>query len=494
MDKDNRPIRVRFAPSPTGHMHLGSARTALYDYLAAKRYGGKFILRIEDTDMKRYVPEAEQELIDGLHWLGITYDEGPDIGGPYGPYRQSDKKEIYLEFAEKLVESGHAFYCFCDSERLAKVREEQLKNKQSIHYDGTCRNLSILEAKERIRNGEKCVIRFKTPKEGTTTVNDLLRGDITINNSQIDDAILVKSDGWALYHLAAMVDDYMMKITHVIRSSEWLASLPLHALICRAFEWQEPVWIHLSIFLKPSGKGKMSKRETVDSLKDGHSFFIKDLKDLGYTPEGVVNWIALMGWSLDDKTEFFTMKDLEKDFSLNRLNPSPAAINYSKLDYFNGLHIRNLEDKDLAQRLLPFFIAEGIPATVEKLERIVPILKERLPTLDEAIPMAAFFFKENITYPSEELIQKGLNSDDTKSILSQTLIELKKINEIDKEILEPSLRAFGEENGYSAGQVFGTLRVAVTGQKVSPPLFESMAIIGKDKVLERITNAIDLLK
>ncbi len=494
MEKENQPIRVRFAPSPTGHMHLGSARTALYDYLVAKNLGGKFILRIEDTDVQRYVPEAEKEMIAGLKWLGIQYDEGPDIGGPYGPYRQSEKKMIYQEFAEKLVNSGHAFYCFCTSEHLAKVREEQLTNKKNLHYDGTCRNLGIEEAKKRIENGEKYVIRFKTPLDGITTVRDHLRGEISINNSQIDDAILVRSDGWGLYHLTAMVDDHLMKITHVIRGSEWLPSLPLHALICRAFGWDEPVWVHLSVFLKPSGKGKMSKRETAEEIKDGHSFFIKDLADLGYIPEGVVNWIALMGWSLDDKSEFFTMKDLETNFSLDRLNPSPAAINYTKLDYFNGLHIRNLTDRDLAERLLPFFKRAGVNASVEKLIRIAPILKERLPTLDEAIPMAAFFFKDEILYAKEDLIQKGLTKENSLLILEKSLSEIQKNQRIEKDKTEPVLRAFGEENGFSAGQVFGTLRVAITGQKVSPPLFETMEIIGIDIVKKRIRNAIQIVK
>lgn len=491
--KNNQTIRVRFAPSPTGHMHLGSARTALYDYLAAKRYGGQFILRIEDTDKKRYVPEAEQELIDGLRWLGIKYDEGPDIGGPYGPYRQSERKEIYLEYAKKLVESGKAFYCFCSPEKLAKVREEQLKNRQSLHYDGTCREIPIDEAEQRIASGERYVIRFKSPLEGETTVTDLLRGKITVKNSQLDDSVLVKSDGWALYHLAAMVDDYLMKITHVIRSSEWLPSLPLHALICRAFGWEEPVWVHLSVFLNPSGKGKMSKREKADLKNEGHSFFIKDLNEMGYIPEGVVNWISLMGWSLDDKTEFFTMADLEANFSLEKLNPSPAAINYSKLDYFNGLHIRNLGERDLANRLVPFFKNQGFDVTLEKLEKIIPVLKERLITLDDAIPMAGFFFKDELSYQIEDLIQKGLDANSTRKILQKSLELFEKESILDKEMLEPVLRNYGAENGFSAGQVFGTLRVAITGQKVSPPLFESMEIIGIEKVKDRIKKAQKLL-
>ncbi len=489
----SQPVRVRFAPSPTGHMHLGSARTALYDYLIAKKTGGKFILRIEDTDVKRYVPGAEEELITGLRWLGLEYDEGPDIGGPYGPYRQSERKEIYFDYARKLVEAGNAYYCFCTPERLNHMREEQQRRKEPPHYDGTCRGIPLEEAEKRIHQGEKFVIRFKTPRSGSTTVTDLLRGEITVENHTLDDAILVKSDGWALYHLAAMVDDHLMKITHVIRGSEWLPSLPLHALICRAFGWQEPVWIHLSVFLKPSGKGKMSKRESADLLKDGYSIFVKDLRDLGYTPEAVVNWVALMGWSYDDHTEFFTLDDLIEKFNLEHLNPSPAAINFSKLDHFNGLHIRNLSDTELARRIAPFFERENIPVDIEKLIRIAPILKERIANLDDAVPMAAFFFKEEVKYSYEEMVPKGLSPDQVKQILKDSYQILSNLPELKVELAEPPMRSYVESSGFSASQVFGILRVAVTGQKISPPLFESMEIIGMEKVLERIEKAIHLI-
>ena len=337
---NTQPARVRFAPSPTGHMHLGSARTALYDYLMAKQTGGQFILRIEDTDFKRYVPSAEEELINGLRWLGLEWDEGPDKGGPYGPYRQSERKEIYTKYAEQLVEAGHAYYCFCTPERLTRMREEQQKLKQPPLYDGLCRDLPLEEARQRAAAGEKYTIRFKTPKTGTTVVRDAMRGEISVENRTIDDYILVKSDGWALYHLAAMVDDFEMKITHVIRGSEWLPSLPLHVLIIRAFGWPEPEWVHLSVFLKPSGKGKMSKRESADLIKDGHSIFVKDLEDLGYLPEAVVNWVALMGWSYDDHTEIFSLPEMVEKFSLEKLNPSPAAINFTNFYYFYGYYIR----------------------------------------------------------------------------------------------------------------------------------------------------------
>lgn len=494
MKTSNSPVRVRFAPSPTGHMHLGSARTALYDYLIAKKTGGQFILRIEDTDFKRYIPGAEQELIDGLRWLGIDFDEGPDVGGPYGPYRQSERKEIYLTYAKKMVESGNAYYCFCSPERLSRVREEQQKRKEAPHYDGTCRNLRAEEASKRIESGEKFVIRFKSPKEGSTTVTDLLRGDITVENRTLDDYILVKSDGWALYHLAAMVDDQLMKITHVIRGSEWLPSLPLHSLIIRALNWQEPVWVHLSVFLKPSGKGKMSKREKDDLLKDGYSIFIKDLKDLGYTPEAVLNWVALMGWSYDDHTEFFTLEDLVEKFNLEHLNPSPAAINFTKLDHFNGLHIRHLDDVELAERIAPYFLAKGIKADTSTLKKIAPILKERIATLDEAVEMAGFFFEDNVKPQVDELTPKGLSAVQAKEILTESYTLLEGVAAFDHTKAETPMRAYVERSGLSAGQVFGVLRVAVTGQKVSPPLFESMEIIGKTKVLERINRAIQLLE
>ncbi len=487
------PARVRFAPSPTGHVHLGSARTALYNYLLAKRTGGQFILRIEDTDTKRFVQGAEEELIEGLKWLGIKWDEGPDVGGPYGPYRQSQRIEIYKKYAQELVESGHAFYCFCTPEHLTKVREDQQKRKLPPHYDGTCRNLSKEEAETRIKNGEKYVIRFKTPKEGTTTVHDHIRGDITVENSTLDDYILVKSDGFALYHLAAMVDDHLMKITHVIRGSEWLPTFPLHSLLYRAFGWEEPIFLHLSIFLKPSGKGKMSKRDAAEASKDGYSTFISELKELGYLPEAVDNWIALMGWSYDDHTEFFTMKDLVEKFSIDHLNPSPAAINFTKFDHFNGLHIRALTAEDLAERIEPFFTKAGYTTSRDVLIKIAPLLKERLATLDDAVEMAGFFFKDSVTPSVEDLIQKGLTREQTLQIAQETEKVLISQSTVQITVVEPPMRELVEKLGFSVGQVFGVLRVAVTGQRVSPPMFESMEIIGREKVLKRIKKAINLL-
>lgn len=488
-----KPARVRFAPSPTGHMHLGSARTALYDYLLAKQTGGQFILRIEDTDQKRTVKGAEQELYDGLRWLGLKWDEGPEIGGDFGPYRQTERLEIYQKYARQLVEIGHAFYCFCSPERLKKVREEQISKKENTHYDGFCRNISIQEADVRIRNGESHVVRFKAPKEGVTIVVDELRGELVVENRTLDDIILIKSDGLALYHLAAVIDDHLMEITHVFRGSEWLPTFPLHALIHRAFEWEEPKWFHLSVFLKPSGKGKMSKREAADLAKDGKSIFIKDLNELGYLPEAVVNWIALMGWSYDDHTEVFSMGELIEKFNLSKLNPSPAAINFSKLDHFNGVHIRNLPVEELSARLLPYFEAEGFSVDNERLKKITPIIQERLVTLDDAIGLAGFFFNENVTPNPQELIAKKMSVQESLRIAKEMLKIIEDLPDSAKETLEEPLRDLVDRTGFKAGQIFGILRIAVTGLNVSPPLFESMEIIGKKKVVERLKNAIEML-
>jgi len=488
-----KPVRVRFAPSPTGHTHLGSGRTALYDYLLARQTGGQFILRIEDTDQRRYVPGAEKELIESLHWLGLDWDEGPDVGGPYGPYRQSERREIYQEHARRLVEMGHAYYCFCTAERLDKVRKEQQANKQTAHYDGLCRDLDPDVAAKRVANGEPYVVRFKMPKDGQIAGRDLLRGEITVENRNLDDYVLVKSDGLALYHLAAMVDDHLMGITHVVRGSEWLPTFPLHVHVVRAFGWQEPEWVHLSIFLKPSGKGKMSKRETAQAIQDGHSIFIKDLQDLGYVPEGVLNWIALMGWSYDDHTEFFLLKDLVEKFSLEKLNPAPAAINFTKLDYFNGLHIRALEEQDLVRRVEPFFHAAGYQPDHALLEQITTVIRERMVTLDDGPEVAQLFFEDSIHPEREELIGKNMTAAESTQIIRECLTILEPLATWKKDAMEPPLRELLERTGLSAGQMFGILRTAVTGRKVSPPLFESIEILGKTKVVERLRLALGIL-
>lgn len=487
-------IRVRFAPSPTGHMHLGSARTALYDYLFSRKMDGKFILRIEDTDRKRYVEGAEQELMNGMHWLGIDWDEGPDKGGEYGPYRQSERKEIYLEYGKKLVELGKAYYCFCSQERLEMVKLLKQAKKELPHYDGTCRLLDHEEVEKKIKNGDPHVIRFKSPQSGSTTVTDFIRGDITVENRNLDDYILIKSDGWALYHLAATVDDHLMKISHVIRGSEWLPTFPLHALIHRAFGWGEPVWVHLSVFLKPSGKGKMSKRDTAELINDGYSIFVNDLEKLGYIPEGVINWISLMGWSYDDRTEFFTMSDLIEKFTLEKLNPAPAAINFSKLDYFNKEHIKSLSYDELARRLLPYFQKNGYLASEIGLVRIAPILKDRITTLDDAVGMARFFFTDDIQYDIDRLMIPDLTIAETIQVGSELISEIGKIIDLNAASTEKKMQNYLEGRKLTTKQVYTFIREAISGQQATPPLFQSMEILGKDKVLIRLNQAIQALR
>lgn len=488
-----KPARTRVAPSPTGHMHLATARVALYNYLLTKQTGGQFILRLEDTDLKRTIPGAEQEIVDGLRWLGLDYDEGPDIGGPYGPYRQTERREIYAQYTKELIEKGHAYPCFCTPDHLEKVRQEQLKRKENPHYDGTCRNLTPEDAARRVANGEKHIIRFRMPQEGVTVAHDHLRGDITTENAQITDHVLVRSDGLPTYHFAAMVDDYTMKVTHVLRGAEWLSTFPLHVNVVRAFGWEEPVWVHLSLFLKPSGKGKLSKRDASLAMNDGYSVFIKDMNELGFTPEGVNNWIALMGWGVAED-DVMTLPQMVERFDIGHLTASPAAINFQKLDHFNGTHIRLLSTEELAARIKPYFTREGLAVNDAALLKIVPIIRERLVTLDDCLAFATFFFKDEVTPNPEDLVAKGLDAKQSADVARKSYEILVSLPELTHAVAEPPMRAYVESSGLSPNQVFGIIRVAVTGQKVSPPLFESMEIIGKEKVLERLKNAIEMLE
>jgi glutamyl-tRNA synthetase len=483
------PVRVRFAPSPTGRFHIGGARTALYNYLLARQTKGQFILRIEDTDQKRYVPGAEKEIIDSLHWLGIEWDEGPDIGGPFQSYRQSERIEIYQQRAKELIELDHAYYCFCSSERLAEVRKNQQKRKEPPRYDGLCRRLNAAEAGDRVGQGESYVVRFKMPREGSTTAIDLIRGEITVENNTIDDYILLKSNGLPVYHLAAMVDDHLMEITHVFRGSEWLPTFPLHVQIYEAFGWEQPEWVHLSVFLNPTGKGKMSKRHS--QIK---GIYVLDIEEMGYLPAGIVNWIALMGWSYDDHTEFFTLKDLTEKFSLKKLHASPAAVDFKKLDHFNGLHIRALSIEDLVLQITPFFENAEIDADHELLLGIAPLLRERIRTLDEAVSMAGFFFRDYIEPQADELVGKNMTLDESANAMKKTIETISALSDFTVEPLESSLRNLADTLELKAGQLFGILRIAVTGQPISPPLIESMVIIGKDEVLRRINQAVNVVE
>lgn len=489
-----KPARTRMAPSPTGRFHLGGARTALFDYLLARQTGGQFILRLEDTDQKRFVPGSEEEIMRSLDWLGITPDESPVHGGKFGPYRQTERREIYQHYTREIVQKGFAYPCFCTPERLEQSRKEQEARKvERVQYDGLCRALDPDEAAKRIAAGEKHVIRFKMPKDGTTVAHDHVRGDIVTENKYLDDTIIVRSDGLPTYHLAAMVDDHDMQITHVLRGSEWLPSFPLHVQIVRAFGWDEPRWLHLSVFLKPSGKGKMSKRESAEAMKDGYTVFVDDMKNLGYTREGVLNWIALMGWGVAED-DVMSLDQMVERFSIDTLTASPAAINFQRLDHFNASHIRLMTTEDLSARIKPYFTGAGLPVNDEALLQITPLIRERLVTLDDCLSFASFFFHETVAPTKEDLIAKGLDAQQSAGIARKALEILSALPDVSHQTAEPPMRAYVEASGFNAGQVFGILRVAVTGQKVSPPLFESMEIIGREKCLARLQQAVDLLE
>jgi glutamyl-tRNA synthetase len=483
------PARVRFAPSPTGLLHIGSARTALYDYLIAHQSQGSFILRIEDTDQKRYQEGSEANIMSSLEWLGLLPDEGPGLGGDFSPYIQSQRADIYRAHADKLIQLDHAYRCFCSPERLSRIREDQQKNNQNPLYDGTCRNLTHEESATRVASGDSFVVRFKTPKSGTTSCRDLLRGEIKVDNSTLDDMVLIKSDGLALYHLAAIVDDHLMGITHVLRGSEWLPTFPIHVQIYRALGWDEPTWVHLSVLLNPDGKGKMSKRDKELAREKGLPIFIKDMEELGYIPEAVNNWIALMGWSYDDKTEFFTLSDMIEKFSLEKLNPSPAAINISKLDHFNGLHIRSLDQAEFARRIKPWFEKAGYSPDDDLLFAIAGTIQTRTKKLTEVVDMAGFLFHKDVVLEVDRIVTNKMSADIAAEVANRILELFRILPEITQESAEDELRKIAADMEIKVGQVFGLLREALTGQKVSPPIFDIIPIIGRETVLRRLEKA-----
>ncbi len=398
----NKPTRVRFAPSPTGYLHIGSARSALFNWLYARHTGGKFVLRIEDTDQKRLVTDALDDFAAGLRWLGCQWDEGPEVGGPYGPYFQSQRLQIYQTWANWLVEHGHAYRCYCTEERLAQVREQQTAAKEQTGYDRHCRYLTSEQRAQHDAAGDPFVVRLAVePLDGSTTFQDAIRGNITFEHSLLQDAVLLKSDGWPTYHLAAVVDDHLMEISHIMRSDEWLMGV----LLYQAFGWEPPVWAHLPVILNPNGKGKMSKRYAVGA--DGKSIpvLLKEYIAAGYLPEAMVNFLSNVGWNLDGSTEVFTPEQAIAAFAITAINPSPAAFPYDKLVWLNGVYIRQLDDDDLHQRLLPF-VAAGVGLSVEamaarpELRPAVPLIKERIKTLAEAAPMLDFLWPAGLPRPA----------------------------------------------------------------------------------------------
>ncbi len=484
-----KPVRVRFAPSPTGYPHVGNMRTALFDWLFARHSGGSFIVRIEDTDVARRVEGALEAILDGLRWLGLDWDEGPEVGGEYGPYFQSQRRELYRKAAERLVFQGDAYYCYCSPERLEAMRAEQVRRKQPPGYDRRCRSLNQEERARREAEGITPVVRFKSPLEGQTRFNDLIWGEVVFENCTIDDFVLLKSDGYPTYHLANVVDDSVMKISHVIRAEEWISSTPRHILLYQALGLEPPQFVHHPMILG-SDRSKLSKRHGAVS--------ILEYRELGYLPEAMLNFLALIGWSLDDKTDILSRKELIDSFSLDRIGRTGAIFNRDKLDWMNGVYIRRLTLEDFTQRALPFLEA-GLPAQVKRplsasyVRRIMPLIQERARTLAELAELTEFFFTPELDYEPSLLIVKKMSPELAIQALEVSKQRLEPVEKFDHESLEAVLRPLAEALGLKTGQLFGTLRVAITGRTVAPPLFETMSVLGKERCLERIEAALDRL-
>jgi len=484
----DRPVRVRIAPSPTGYFHVGSARTALFNWLFARKTGGKFIVRVEDTDRTRYNPEAVPDLTESLRWLGLDWDEGPEIGGDCGPYYQSQRLALYQHYAAWLVEQDLAYKCYCSPERLAAMREEQRQDKRDVGYDRHCRLLTAGQQADYEAQGTTPVIRLKAPLEGRTTFHDILYGTITVENETLDDLVLLKSDGFPTYHLANVVDDHLMEISHIMRGDEWLPSVPKHILLYNAFGWEVPIYAHLPLILAPSGKGKLSKRHG--------GVEIRDFRHQGYLPEAMVNYLARVGWSYDDKTEIFGQEELIRYFDLSGINTSPARFSYERLEWMNAYYIRKLEASDLAERLVPFLAEARFETTATDLYPMVPLVQERIKTLSEAVSWLDFFFQQDLEYDANLLIGKNMDVAESQYALSQARTTLACLGEFGVETIEPTLRELAENLSLKLGPLLGIIRVAVTGKTVAPPLFETLAILGQERTLARIDrglNALDLL-
>jgi glutamyl-tRNA synthetase len=472
-------IRVRFAPSPTGYPHLGNIRTALFNWVFARHNKGVFILRIEDTDVARKVEGATDIIIESLRWLGLEWDEGP--------YFQSQRLELYREAADSLLKQGNAYRCYCSPERLQSMREEQMKRKQPPGYDRFCRDLTPEACAEKEAGGAVPVVRFKSPTEGQTSFNDLLRGQIVFENSTLDDFVLLKSDGYPTYHLANIVDDHFMEISHVLRADEWLSSTPRHVLLYGALGWQPPQFAHLPMILGPD-RSKLSKRHGATS--------INEYKELGYLPEAVFNFLALLGWSLDDKTELLTQDEIVKNFSLERISRTAAVFNKEKLEWMNGVYIRGLSLDEFTRRAMPF-LESGLPSNVKRplddgyVGRIMPMVQERARKLAEVPQLSDFFFTDELDYDARLLLGKTDKKDEAIRSLQASVAAMDGVGNWDAASLEAVFRPLAEELKLKTGVFFGLLRVAVTGRTAAPPLFQTMEVLGKERCLKRLTAALD---
>jgi len=493
-------IRTRFAPSPTGFLHIGGLRTALFAYLTARSGGGEVLLRIEDTDKKRYVEGAVDTLLEALHWAGIEFDEGPHIGGKYGPYIQSERKDVYDRYARELLEKGGAYYCFCSPERLEKMRQEQQAAKQAPRYDRACRDLSPEEVKTRLDRGDSYVIRQKMPTKGQVVVRDELRGEITFDANELEDQVLIKSDGMPTYQFAVVVDDHLMDISHVIRGEEWIPSLPKNVLLYQAFGWEIPLFVHMPLTLNKGG-GKLSKRHG--------DVAVESYRKKGYLPEALVNFCALLGWHPKEDEEIFSLPELEKRFDPIDIGTSPAVFDTNKLDYFNGYYIRQKPIDELTRLCLPYLEQAGLitsqagkgyvsQATGQELkdaflQGVVALEQERLKLLSDISDMTGFFFVDVPEYEPELLVWKKMDLATAHKNLQVIQEWLASISEADwdQDTIEQTVAGNLKEQELKIGEYLWPMRVALTGRKASPGPFEVAAVLGRDNSLKRIQTAIN---
>lgn len=505
-------VKVRYAPSPTGFQHIGGVRTALFNYLYARANGGKFVLRIEDTDRTRYNSEYEKNLYDTLEWLGLEWDEGGDKGGPCAPYVQSQRFELYKKYAHELVEKGFAYYCFCDAERLERIRKIQTMNKMPPGYDRECRKLNEDEVKAKLEQGIPYVIRLKVPLEGSTKFKDLILGDIEWKNEDINpDQILLKSDGFPTYHLANIVDDHLMGITHVMRAQEWLPSTPMHVIMYEAFGWQAPTFCHLPMVMGQDGQ-KLSKRHGATSCNE--------FRNSGYLKEAIINYVAMLGASYEEGRDLYSLEDLSRLFDVSHLNKAPAVFDYKKLDWFNGQYIRQKTDEELFSLTWPFIantlfkkekeekeVVDGVKSVVfadetdieptEEQRKILmeamPLIKERLHHLSEAPSMLRFLFEDVPSLSKEDLVPKKLDAKKTQEVLGIAKELLKQAILLSEDDAFLLFKEKSEAMGIKTGDFMMPMRVAVTGSKISPPLIGSIKILGLEEATKRIEKAINYL-
>lgn len=467
------------APSPTGEYHVGHIATLLKNYAFAKKHGGQFVLRIEDTDQERKVEGAVERIMSVIKAYGLDWDEGPDKGGPYAPYTQSERLPLYKAKAEELVAKGQAYYCFCTSERLERIREAQRAANQPPMYDKHCRHLDPAEALRRVEAGESYVIRLAVPENETIRFTDLIRGEIEVASNSVDDQVLLKSDGFPTYHLGVVVDDYEMQITHVMRGEEWISSTPKHMLLYQAFGWQPPIYAHIPVFLNPDGKGKMSKRKGTVAAQS----FLDD----GFLPEAMLNFFMILGWTPKDQREILTLDEYIQEFDPAEISAKSVVFDLAKLRWINGMYIRKLSPTELKQRLTPF-LPTDFPAA--QTDRIISLVAERLERLGEIEELTSFFYRPVTVDPT--LLHKKAEPAVVAEQLQTTSAALSVLTTWESSQLESCIRDLQAQHNWPKSQYFMMLRVAVTGRTATPPLFETMAIIGQSEVLSRLEAATQL--